>query len=84
MKPRSRVAKLAVSAVAAGGLALAPAVITAAPAAADGSQCVVVGNIHACSYVTAFSSGGTGVVTGSWTDTITVNGKTTTTGGTIP
>jgi hypothetical protein len=53
MKPRSRVATLAASAVAVGGLALAPTIITAAPAAATGYV-----NVHVYQFVHAYSSGG--------------------------
>jgi hypothetical protein len=59
MRLRSRVATLAISALAAGGLALMPTVITAAPAAAaaSGSPTVYSQNIsHAFEYSTLYST----------------------------
>ena len=67
MNFRSRIVTLAGSALAAGGLALAPAVFTATPASAYTHV-----HIFACS--SAYSSNGTTYTS----DTITVNGTTTT------
>jgi ABC-type oligopeptide transport system substrate-binding subunit len=47
MRPRSRVVTLAISALAAGGLALVPAVITAAPAAAASGSFTLVNIAYA-------------------------------------
>jgi hypothetical protein len=59
MTLRSRMTALAISALAAGGLALVPTVITAAPAAAatNGSATVYLYNMgHAFQYITPFST----------------------------
>ena len=66
MSVRSRVAALAGSAVVVGGLALAPAVLTAAPASA---------HTHVWIFACSFASGNGMNYT---SDTITINGVTTT------